>query len=389
METKTIQFLLAGLVMMLFGITMMVVGTINNYLTITFDVNKAFIGLCASVLAAGVFVGQFSFGPVVDRLGYKPVMLAGVALVTFGLTGIVFGKVVEIIPFFFFLIGAGGGIANGVTNLLIADLYPGKSSAYMSLLGVFFGIGALGLPLLTSLLRENGFSYETILSFVTMFLAVPFVMVLVMRFPGPRRSRAISVKEYLGFIFHPAILLIGFFLFFQGALEAIVPVWTPTFLSGSHSVSYDKGLYAITVSAGGMTLTRLLLGRILMKRSSFQMVVVSLLILAGGLLLLQFGPSFIFSLAGVGIVGVGMAASFPVMLSCAVDFFPENSGTAMSLVLGMALVGNFILNYLTGLILEEWGVGYLNVILGGLVFALFSLLMLIRRRLFFSKTTVD
>ncbi|MGM0377684.1 MAG: MFS transporter [Bacteroidota bacterium] len=385
MEKRTIQFLVAGLVMMLFGITMMVVGTINNYLTITFDVNKAFIGLCASVLAAGVFVGQFSFGPVVDRLGYKPVMLAGVALVTFGLTGIVFGKAVEIIPFFFFLIGVGGGIANGVTNLLVADLYPGKSSAYMSLLGVFFGIGALGLPLLTSLLRENGFSYETILSFVAMFLAVPFVMVLVMRFPGPRRSRAISVKQYLGFLVHPAIMLIGFFLFFQGALEAIVPVWAPTFLSESHSASYDKGLYAITVSAGGMTFTRLLLGRVLMKRSSFQMVVISLLILAGGLLLLQFGPSFIFSLAGVGIVGVGMAASFPVMLSYAVDFFPENSGTAMSLVLGMALVGNFILNYLTGLILEEWGVGYLNVVLGGLVLALFTLLMLIRQRLFFSK----
>jgi len=382
MQKKTIQFLVAGQVMMLFGITMMAVGTINNHLTVTFDVDKAFIGLCASVLAAGVFVGQFSFGTVVDRLGYKPVMLAGVVLVTIGLTGIILNDLVGIIPFLFFLIGAGGGTANGVTNLLVADLYPGKSSAYMSLLGVFFGIGALGLPLITSILREKGFSYEAILSFVAMFLVLPFFMVLVIRFPGPRRSRPISVRQYLGFLVHPTLVLIGFFLFFQGALEAIVPVWTPTFLSESHSVSYDKGLYAITVSAVGMTFTRLVLGRVLMKRSSFQIVVFSLFILAGGLLLLQFGPTFYSGLVGVALVGIGMAASFPVMISYSVDFFPENSGTAMSIVLGMALVGNLVLNYLTGLVLEKLGVEMLNLIFGLIFIALVVLLGVIRKRLF-------
>ena len=371
--------------MMLFGLTMMAVGAINNYLTFTFDVDKAFIGLCASVLAAGVFVGQFSFGPVVDRVGYKPVMLAGVVLVGFGLTGVVLSEIIFLIPFFFFLIGLGGGTANGVTNLLVADLYPGKSSAYLSLLGVFFGIGALGLPLVTSLLRENGFSYETILSFVTGFLVVPFIGTLMLKFPGPRRSRAISVRQYLRFLIHPAILLIGFFLFFQGALEALIPVWTPSFLSESQSVSYEKGLYAITVSAGGMTLARLILGRVLMKRPSFRVLVLSLFVAAGGLLLLQFGPGLYSGLVGVGIVGIGMAASFPVMISYAVVFFPDNAGTAMSLVLGMALIGNFILNYLTGLVLEEWGITLLNLILGGIVLALFVFLFLIRMKLFSEK----
>ncbi|MFW5753426.1 MAG: MFS transporter [Marinilabiliaceae bacterium] len=385
MEKRTIQFLLAGLVMMLFGITMMVVGTINNYLTITFDVGKAFIGLCASVLAAGVFVGQFSFGPVVDRHGYKPVMLAGVVLVTMGLSGIIVSYVVWVIPVFFFLIGVGGGTANGVTNLLVADLYPGKSSAYMSLLGVFFGIGALGLPLFTSILRGSGFSYEAILTFVAMFLLLPFLLVLFMKFPGPRRSRAITVKQFLGFIVHPAILLIGFFLFFQGALEALVPVWTPEFLSESHNVSYEKGLYAITVSAGGMTFARLILGRVLMKRPSFRVLVISLFVAAGGLLLLQFGSGLYFGLIGVGILGIGMAASFPVMISYAVEFFPDNAGTAMSLVLGMALIGNFLLNYLTGLVLEEWGIMLLNLVLGGIVMALFAFLFLIRMKLFSEK----
>jgi fucose permease len=252
----------------------------------------------------------------------------------------------------------------------------------MSLLGVFFGIGALGLPLLTSLLRESGFSYETILAFVAGFLVVPFLGTLLLEFPGPRRSRAITAKQYFRFMIHPAVLLIGFFLFFQGALEALVPVWTPSFLSEGHQVSYEKGLYAITVSAGGMTLARLVLGRLLMKRSSFRVLVVSLFVAIGGLLLLQFSPGLYAGLVGVGILGIGMAASFPVMISYAVDFFPGNSGTAMSLVLGMALIGNFILNYLTGLMLDAWGVEYLNLVLGGLVMALFSFLLLVRRKLF-------
>lgn len=381
MHKKKVQFVVTGLVMMLFGITMVVVGTINNFLMVDFGVDKIFIGACASVLAVGILLGSFLFGPVTERYGYKPVMLVGIFLILAGLTGTIYNNLILIFPYLFLLIGFGGGMLNGVTNLLVSALYPENNSAYLSLLGVFYGIGALGFPLTTSLLLNSGLSYPSILSFVSLLLTVPFALVLFLRFPETQYHKPVPVKQYFGFFRRQAILLIGFFLFFQSAAEAVVPVWTPTFLKETFLVSYDRGLYAITVSAVGMTVTRLFLSQILKKTQPSRVVFISLLILAAGVMLLQFGGSFYPGLAGITLIGVGMSASFPVMLGYTANFFPENSGTAFSMVIGMALVGNILLSALSGYLLHTFGIGKLNLLILSFVLGMLVLLRLINNKL--------
>ena len=54
-----------------------------------------------------------------------------------------------------FFIGFGGGIINGGTNALVADISAENKGANLSLLGVFFGIGALGMPLLLGVLSKH------------------------------------------------------------------------------------------------------------------------------------------------------------------------------------------------------------------------------------------
>ena len=381
MDKRKVQFVATGLVMMLFGITMVVVGTINNFIMVEFVVDKLFIGLCASVLAAGILCGSFIFGPVADRFGYKPVMLAGILLILIGLLGIIYTRVIPLIPYLFFLIGLGGGMINGVTNVIVAALFPENSSAYLSLLGVFYGVGALGFPLTTSILLDNGFTYQTILSVVSLFLLIPLALVLLVKFPECPHTRAIPIREYFGFFTRPAILLVGLFLFFQSAVEAIVPVWTPTYLKETFLVSYDKGLFAITVSASGMTLTRLALSQILKKTSSYRVVLISMLTIIGGALLLEFGNSFYLGLVGIAMIGIGLAASFPVMLSYTAVFFPANAGTAFSMVIGIALVGNISLNAFAGYFLNTFGIGKLNVLLISFILIMLFLLKIINYKL--------
>lgn len=389
MNKRTLQFVATGLVMMLFGITMVVVGTINNYLTVTFNTDKFFIGFCASVLAAGILTGSFLFGPVTDRFGYKPVMLFGVIMVIAGITGIIFAEAVGIIPYLFFMIGLGGGVINGVTNVIVADIFPENSSSWLSLLGVFYGVGALGLPLVTSLMLEGGLTYQTILTVVVLFLLVPLVLVISLKFPHAKRAQAIPIKEYFKLFTRPTIFLIGFFLFFQSAIEAIIPVWTPAFLNETLSVDYDKSLYAITISALGITVTRLFLSQVLRTINPYRVVLVSMFIIILGALVLQFSPSFYMGLAGVGLMGIGVAASFPVMLSYTAGFFPQNSGTAFSMVIGIALVGNILLNALTGYLLETWGIGKLNSIIILFILIMIVILTTINYKLLKSKTHVS
>lgn len=385
MNKRNLQFIASGLVMMLFGITMVVVGTINNYLTLEFDADKTFIGYCAAVLALGILGGTLVFGPVSDRYGYKPVMLAGVLMVAAGLAGITATGIRGIIPVLFFITGAGGGMLNGVTNVVVARIFPQNSSAWLSLLGVFYGAGALGLPLVTSMLLESGYSYRFILTSVALLIMVPFVIVLLLEFPAPQRTKAIPLKTYAAFFTRRAILLPGFFLFFQSGLEAIIPVWAPSFLADKHEAGYDKALFAITAGALGMVVARLMLSRILQIKASGQVMMSSLFISLAAIILLQFSGSLTTGLVAIGILGMGMAAAFPVMMGYATDFFPHDSGTALSIVIAIALIGNMLLSALAGYVLEIWGIHKFIILLILFTTALIVLMILIQNNLIKNK----
>ena len=75
----------------------------------------------------------------------------------------------------FFLIGFGGGVNNAGTSALVADISEessGKRSANLSLLGVFYGIGALGVPMLIALLSSS-WSFEKILQYIGFAIVLP------------------------------------------------------------------------------------------------------------------------------------------------------------------------------------------------------------------------
>ena len=74
-----------------------------------------------------------------------------------------------------------------------------------------------------------------------------------------------------------------------------------------------------------------------------------------GLAILKAGNSFGLSLFGLLFLGAGLASGFPVMLGFAGDLYPEISGTAFSLVLSIALLGNTLVNYGMGIIAQNYG----------------------------------
>ena len=61
------------------------------------------------------------------------------------------------------------------------------------------------------------------------------------------------------------------------------------------------------------------------------------------------------SLAAV-LIGVGLAAVFPVVLGYVGDRYPEQSGTAFSTIFVIALAGNMAINKTFGYIAQEYGV---------------------------------
>ena len=94
----------------------------------------------------------------------------------------------SLLKLFILLIGIGGGAINGATNALVSDISEKEKGANISLLGVFYGLGALGMPLILGLLK-NRISFEMIVALVGIITFMTGVYYLVIKFPPPKQAQ--------------------------------------------------------------------------------------------------------------------------------------------------------------------------------------------------------
>ena len=145
------------------------------------------IGTLTALLPLGILVGSLIFGPVVDRFGYRWMLVGASLIVGVALEGMAFSESKKLVQLFVFAIGFGGGILNGATNALAADVSEGERGAKLSLLGVFFGIGALAMPFTIATLSHR-FSMSTIVAAIGALVLAPVVFCLAIQFPPPKQQ---------------------------------------------------------------------------------------------------------------------------------------------------------------------------------------------------------
>jgi fucose permease len=366
--------------LLLFGIMLITLGSILPSLALKFQMGEMKSAKLVSLLPLGVIAGSLVFGPVADRYGYKMLLIAATLLIILSFESLAFADSFLLLQVSVFMLGFSGGIINGATNALVADISTKNKEAHLSLLGVFFGIGALGMPLLLSLLSKQ-FDYPVILSVVGLLMLLVAFYFITIKFPEPKHEKGLPVREGLKLLKQPALLLTAIFLFFQSGAENLVNSWTTTYLQSDLKFSEKESLFALSCYLGGLTVARLLLGNLLKKISSFIIILVSLLLSAAGVLLMIYASSYYLSLSAFIITGAGFAAGFPVILGYIGQMYTTLSGTAFSLAFVIALTGSTLMNYLFGVVSSEYGTKQLPVLLLCAIACLFVIIFLIKKHL--------
>jgi len=370
-------FVAACIGLFLFGITFLTLGSILPLLTAKFESEGLNSGLIVSILPIGVLFGSMIFGPFVDRYGYKLLLIISILISAFSLQGLAFTQSLNLLYLCIFLVGFSGGIINGATNALVADISDTNKGASLSLLGVSYGVGAFGMPFLLGIMSKH-FPYTSILSGVGFFMVLPAIYFVFISFPAPKQERGFPLKEGIRLLKQPVLILNALFLFFQSGVEALSNNWTTTYLQEKLKVSNEDALYALSFSVLGLTVSRLVLGSLLKKVSSLLILSVSLMLVVAGNLLLMNSGTYIMAFSAVIITGLGLAAGFPVILGYVAQLYRELSGTAFSISLVLALIGNTLLNYLFGYISRQYGVNYLPVQIIACTVCMFIVLLLIK-----------
>ncbi len=358
MYKKRVVFWAACAGMLLFGICLITLGSVAADLREKFQLDEISAGTLFSILPLGILTGSLLFGPIVDKYGYRILLPASCLFMFFGFEGIAYAPSTILLKICIFLFGFGGGAVNGSTNALISDISDKNKGANLSVLGAFFGIGALGMPLISGIFK-NRFSFEIILSAIGILTFAAGVVFLLIKFPPPKQIQGFPLKQGVKLIKDNVLLIIAFFLFFQSGFEGIINNWTTTYLTDQHSLQQSNALFGLSSFVAGMTIMRILNGTILRSVPVKKILIPSFVMIIFGLTLLRCCNSFGLSVAGLVMLGAGLASGFPIMLGFVGDRYSGLSGTAFSIVLFIALIGNTLVNYGMGLVAQNFGINHL------------------------------
>ncbi len=379
MFSKRVVFWSACAGMLLFGICIITLGSVVADLRLKLNLNEIASGTLFSILPIGIIAGSVLFGPIADRNGYRMLLFISALVMSAGFFGIAYTSSEFMLKVFILLVGLGGGSINGATNALVSDISETGKGANISLLGVFYGVGALGMPLVLGLVR-NTLDFEIIVASVGILTILTAIFFLVIKFPPPKLTKSAPFSQTIDLAKDKALLLIAFFLFFQSGFEGIINNWTTTYMVSTLAVEQSSALYALTLFVAGLVAMRLLTGSIFRSLTPQQLLIISFALTLTGLIILKMSSSYNLSVIGLIALGAGLAGGFPIMLGIAGSLFAGLSGTAFSIIFFIALAGNTIINFLMGLVAQHSGVAHLITFAMAEVLVMAFLAILILKR---------
>ncbi len=346
----------------LFGVGVITFGAIAPDLKAKLALDELGIGKIFSIFTVGVLFGSLGFGPIVDRFGYKILLAVCSLIMGLGFTSLGMADALVVIQIGVFLIGIGGGAINGATSALVADISEGNKGASLALFGAFFGLGALAIPFVLGLLRGL-VPFESILLFIGALCFVLTLVYVLLQFPMAKQQEGMSLTTTGQMLRDPVLLLIGLFLFWQSANEALINNWTTSYLRDTLHIDGRWTLYALSFYVVGLIAMRLLTGSIFRKTPAVKMLGIGLRLFLIGALTFAWSSSLTWTIVGLVLIGLGLALGFPVMFGISSMRYQNASGTAIGIVLTISLIGNLSTNYAMGFLAKTYGIDILPGVL--------------------------
>lgn len=330
------RFALTGTVyacMFVFGVVLLLMGSLLPSL----EVNYSQAGSLGSLPLAGIFIATILVGPVLDVVGAKLVLGLALGVITAALAAMPSLRTYPTLAAAALAYGLGGGLLNTATNAVISDLHAAGRGAALNLLGFSFSLGAISAPLLMSSVG-GALPPSTVLRSLASVTAVIWVLVLGLRFPPPGRAGT-RITSLLRVWKNSMVWLFGALLLLESSSENCMFVWSGKAVAEVLNAGPQRANLALLALSGALGIGRLLAVLWLRWLGSWATIGLSTATTAIGAAIAYVSSEFASMLAGVALIGLGMAAVFPTALALAGDRFPAETGTVFGAIMTLALIG--------------------------------------------------
>ena len=367
------QYIASCIGIVFFGVAFLTLGAIMPAVAAEYGLDDKMSATLAAILPIGTLAGSLIFGPVVDRQGYKMVMIVQNLIGAAGLFIIAFAGSITVLIIGILALGVSGGLINGSTNALASDVSTDSNrDKNLMFLGLFYCLGAIAttysIPVLSGVV-----TYKTLLAGAAVIMVAVSLFYTAIAFPGAKSSqggKSDSQGRVLKLLKSPLFLVFCLTLFFQGAVEGITNNRISQYLINIENFNEISAGVALSFVLIGLAIGRLCAG-IMVKTFTKKAIIVSGMAIALiGVAILTYAQNLHQSLGIAAqtvailstlLIGFGITSTVPIVLSVLGGLYKEMSGTAFSIAISSCLVGNSLLNYLLGFL----GIAKFPLLIGG------------------------
>lgn len=359
-----------------------------------------------SLFAAGILAfafylayGLFSIptGLLMDRLGPRPLVLAGVLLMGLGCLVVSRAGNYLLIVAMIFAVGVGVTVLQTAGNPLIQHLDRVENyHRNLTLTIGFCGIGAFLGPFILAFFRGTGQPWQTLYLFFAGLSGLLLVFLFLSRFPAPPKTAGEQAQASYGkLLLHPVVITYSLGIFCYVGAEVGTASWIVKFFERVHGVSAEvtnaegasfvarvlPSLPALVVALywGLQGTGRLVSGAVLNRFGSRRILRAFSFLALVCLLLATLAPAKELSAAGFIACGFFTSVLFTLIFSGTINSFAENQGSISGL-LCTACVGGAIVPPIVGLVGDHFGLRLAMLIPAACFSYVFGLAMLGRAK---------
>jgi len=341
-----------------FGFSLALLGTLFGFpeMRERLQVDVMRQGAMSSLLIAGIWVSTVIVGPLIDRFGNKVVLAVSSFLVSAAFLSFAVADSFALAAAAALLLGFGGGGLNTSTNVVVSELYDENRGSMLNLLGIFFGAGAVMVPLVAARMSPNA-----AIIFAAGFAFLCGVLYVVLPFPAPTEAHSFSLREALKVVTYPGVLLFSFILFFESANEQAMNTFTSTWLGGLGASTRIATLGLVGYQLA-MAVGRIIAAPLLTVVSKRKVVMASAIGSVISVVALFSAHAVVASIVAVVASGLSFAAIYPTVLGIAGDRYQKFAGTVFGALFAIALLGGVAAPSAVGFIGQRFGLQYGKIV---------------------------
>ncbi|MBZ0185144.1 MAG: MFS transporter [Candidatus Obscuribacterales bacterium] len=302
---------------------------------------------------------------VLDWLGIRNSMRLAATLWFCGLTVMAAGNGLLFLSLGSMLIGAGAGVNSIASTLCALQLNSDNSAGALNRLHVFFGVGALIGPFLALAMHWVGWSYHG--TFFGGAALAGLIFSILLKTPNletpdnpepPPPTREVLSRWILW--------VYALVLFFYVGIESGFTAWLFTYLDTASHLSHSLASLGVSLFWIGLTVGRLLGGRLLSRfDNSIVTSAAMLLSFLGTMMLIIFPQPNHFCLLFVLLIGLGFGPIFPTVVALANMAFKSSAALVSTVVITIGFVGGVIFPWLAGHVFSlfglQWGMSLMLI----------------------------